>query len=100
MCFACDQPAGRFPCPYQFSGKDPRLRDRLLCLCWIALGTARGLTDEILGLVLDGFKLRDVAIEFTGVCADKLIAFADLKRIRWGVGGIAGWCLLGLADQA
>lgn len=35
--------------------------------------------DEGFGLVLGQLHVRDVAVEFTGVLSDKLIAFPDLR---------------------
>lgn len=38
------------------------------------------LYDQVLGLVLDDFEVLDIAVEFSGICSDDGIAFADLER--------------------
>jgi hypothetical protein len=87
----CNQATRSFPRSYEFPRKDSRLGARLFRLCGVALRTPRRLADEIFGLILDGLELRDVAIEFTSVRADELVAFADLQGVRqsviWAVDG-------------
>lgn len=95
-----DQPTRSFPRSYEFARKDSRLGARLLRLCGVALRTPRRLADEVFGLILDGLELRNVAIEFTSVRADELVAFADLQGVRqsviWAVdGGVVPTCACG-----
>lgn len=85
MRLARDQPTRSFPRPYQFPREDSRLRARLLRLCGVALGSPRRLADEVFRLILDSLELRNVAIEFARVCADELVAFADLQGVRQSV---------------
>ena len=43
------------------------------------------MADEFFRLILDSLELRNVAIEFTGVRADELVAFANLQGVRQSV---------------
>lgn len=82
MRLARNQPTRSFPRPYQFPRKDSRLGACLLRLCGVALRAPRRLADEVFRLVLDSLELCNIAIEFTGVRADELVAFSDLQGVR------------------
>lgn len=45
------------------------------------------MADEVFRFILDILELCNVAIEFTRVRADELVAFADLQGVRQSVDG-------------
>jgi hypothetical protein len=50
----------------------------LVGLCGVTLSTPVSLDYEVLGLVLDGFELGDIAVEFACIRSYELVAFPDL----------------------
>jgi hypothetical protein len=70
-----------FPYADQFAGEDADVLVGLLGHGGVSLCALGGLLDQRFGLLLGGFELLDVAVEFAHVLAHEGIAFAFL-----------GWC--------
>lgn len=78
--FGCHETVVLFPDTNQLASKDADVLVSLLGHGWVALSTFGRLLDEVLGFLLRGLELLDVAIEFSDVLAHEGVAFALLGR--------------------
>lgn len=83
-----------FPDANQFASEDADVLVGLLGHGWVALGAFGRLLDEVLGFLLRGLELLNIAIELSDVLAHEGIAFALLwrlldYRVEMGCGDVA-----------